>query len=253
MVRPLVALLLPSLLASCGTPEFTADVGYMFMELAGDFGITDSGGGGGGGLNINLGEGLDISNGGSPYGKVEASLLGFRFGVSGFKYSDTGDSILSTSFGDITAGSTVNTDLDLTNLKATLAYDLLDFGFLRVSPGISLDYFDIDLEMVATSPIAALETIDFAVPVPMPYLSAQLNYEDFTLDAEVSGISVSLPDADGLYWDISAKLRYQPVPLFDMFVGYRYLLIDANGDIGGQNFDADIHMNGLFFGGSFGF
>lgn len=251
MVRPLAALLLPTLLASCGTPEFTADAGYMFMELAGDFGLGDSGGGGS--LNINLGEGLDISNGGSPYAKVEAVVMGFRFGVSGFKYSDTGDSILSTSFGDIIAGSTVNTDLDLTNLKATFAYDLFDFGFLRISPGLSLDYFDIDLEMVATSPIAAIEKIDFEVPVPMPYLSAQLTYEDFTLDAEVSGISVNLPDANGLYWDISMKLRYQPVPLLDMFVGYRYLLIDAEGDVGGQDFDADIHLNGLLFGASFRF
>lgn len=251
MVRPLAALLLPALLASCETPEFTADAGYMFMEIAGDFSFDGSGGGGS--LSINLGEGLDISNGNSPYGKVEAAVAGFRFGVSGFKYSDSGDSILSASFGDISAGSTVKTDLDLTNLKVTLAYDLFDFGFLRISPGIGLDYFDIDLEMVATSPIAAFEKIDFEAPVPMLYLSAQLTYEDFTLDADVSGMSVSLQDADGLFWDISAKLRYQPVPLFDMFVGYRYLLINADGDAGGQDFDADIHLNGLFFGASFGF
>ncbi|MHC4512839.1 MAG: porin family protein [Planctomycetota bacterium] len=252
--RPLVALLLCPLLGSCGTPQFTADAGYMFMELAGEFGFADSGGGvSAGDVKINLGSGLDISTAGSPYAKLEVALAGLRVGLSGFKFSDTGDSILSASFGDITAGSTVNTDLDLTNLKATIAYDIIDFGYLRISPGISLDYFDIDLDMTATSPIAAFEHLEFDVPVPMPYLSAALNYGDFTLDAEVSGISADLEDADGVYWDIVSKLRYSPVPLFEIFAGYRYLLIDADGDTSGQEFDGDVHMNGFFFGASLGF
>jgi len=251
MVRPLAALLLPALLAACETPEFAADAGYMVMELAGDIGLDSSGGGGS--LGINLGQGLDISNANSPYAKVEMAVGGFRFGVSGFKYSDSGDSTLDTSFGDISPGSTVQTDVDMLNVKGTIAYDVFDFGFLRISPGISVDYFDIDMKMAATSPVAAFEEIEFEVPVPMPYLSAELNYEDFTLDAEVSGISVNLDDADGLYWDISTKLHYQPLPLVHIFVGYRYLLINADGDSSGQDFDGDVHMNGLFFGGRVGF
>ena len=251
MAHPQPALLLIALLGSCSVAEFTTDAGYMFMALSGDVGFDASGGGGS--ANINLGQGLDISNGSSPYARVEVAAAGFRFGLSGFKYGDSGDSILSTAFGDITAGSTVDTDLDLTNLKATIAYDVINFKYLRISPGISIDYFDVDMEMTATSPVLVSEAIDFQVPVPMPYVSAALMYGDWTLDAEASGISVSLADAEGLYWDLSAKLRYQPLPLLKMFVGYRYLLINASGDTGGQDFDADLRLNGLVFGLSFGF
>ncbi len=244
--------LLATLLASCKTPEFAAEAGYMVMEMAGEFGFAGSGGGGGT-ANINLGEGLDISNADSPYLKLETSALGFRFELSGFKYSDSGDSILNANFGDIIAGSTVTTDVDMWNLKGTIAYEVLDLGFLRVSPGVSLDYFDVDLDMVATSPIAAFEKIDFRAPVPMPYVNAQLEYGSFTLDAELSGMSANLPDADGLYWDLSTKLRYKPLPLVEVFLGYRYLQIDADGTTDGQDFDADIHLNGLFFGGRISF
>lgn len=251
MARPSKALLLPLVLASCATPDVAVDAGYMVMRLAGDFGLAGSGGGGS--ARINLGQGLDIANADSPYAKVEAQLLGLRVSLSGFDYTDSGDSILSTSFGDISAGSTVTTDVDLFNLKGTIAYDIINNDYLRISPGVGLDYFDIDMRMVATAPVSAFEEVDFQVPVPMPYLSAQLKYEDFVLDTELSGASVDLQDADGLYWDISAKLRYQPLPPVGIFVGYRYLRIKADGDTGGQDFSGDIHLNGLFFGGRIAF
>ncbi len=246
--RSLPALLLIAFLGSCSVTEFKTDVGYMFMALSGDVGLDASGGGGS--ANINLGQGLNISNGNSPYAKVEVAASGLRIGLSAFKYGDSGDSVLETTFGDITAGSTVDTDLDLINLKATIAYDVIDLGYLRISPGISIDYFDVDMKMTATSPVLVSEEIEYDLPVPMAYVSATLMYEDWTLDAEASGIYVSLSDAEGLFWDISAKLRYQPLPLVEMFVGYRFLLINASGDISGQDFDTDLHLNGLVFGTS---
>lgn len=251
MARPPAALFLSLLLASCQTPDFAVDAGYMIMELAGNIGFDASGGGGS--FGINLGQGLDISDADSPYAKVEFSVLGLRIGISGFKYSDSGDSTLDASFGDISAGSTVQTDVDMLNVKGTIAYDLVSLDFLRISPGISVDYFDIDMKMVASSPIAAFEELDFKAPVPMPYISAAMWYGDFILDAELSAISVDLQDVDGVYFDLSTKLHYKPLPLIDVFVGYRYLLIDADGEADGQDFDADVHMNGLFFGGRIGF
>lgn len=255
MARPLTALaLLPPFffpLASCSTPDLSVDAGYMVMEMAGDLGFDGSGGGGS--VGINLGQGLDINNADSPYAKLETQVLGMRVGLSGFSYSDSGDSTLDASFGDIAAGSTVSTDIDLLNIKGTVSYDLLNLGFLRVSPGVGVDYFDMNLKMVATAPVAANEKLDFQVPVPMAYVSTELKYEMFSLDTDIGGMSVDLPDAKGTFWDVTTKVKYHPLPLVDVFVGYRYLMINADGTMDGQDFNANLHMNGLFFGGRVAF
>ena len=248
-------LLLPLLapLASCSGMEVKSDVGYMLMQLSGDFGLSDSGNTvTPGQVKLSLGQGLDLDTSDSPYARVDLSLAGWRVSLSGFQYEESGDAVLSANFGNISAGVSVATDITMFNLRGAVTYDLIHWGVLRLSPGVSIDYFDVDLDVNAVS-ISGFESIDFRAPIPMPYLDTTVELGPLTLAATASGLYANLPDADGTFWDFDAKLSYQPWPLMEMFAGYRFLRLDAFGVADSQDFDTELTMQGWFFGGSFRF
>jgi hypothetical protein len=239
--------------ASCTTYEVRAYAGYMASELSGDIGLAPSIGNAPpsqfrADLQDDFGMGDESS---SLYVRAEAALLSFRVTASGFRYAEEGTGTLTANFGDLVVGTEVASELDMLNAKVALTYDI-NLPILRLSPGLAVDYLEIDTSVRATM-INAFEEVDVSAPIPMPYLQAEVDLGALALTLDAGWISASIEDGEGEFFDIEAMLHLQATERIEFIAGYRWISIDAEGDADGQRFDADLDLNGWFVGGGFRF
>jgi hypothetical protein len=68
-----------------------------------------------------------------------------------------------------------------------------------------------------------------------------------TLD--VGWIDIDLGDADGSYLDVEALVRVNPLPHLELFAGYRFIDIDAEGTADNRRFEAAFQLHGWMVGG----
>lgn len=250
---------LPLILAAAVSSGCSTDIGarvyagYMQAEFDGDVAlspnvVTPLG-------NVNRVDGqLGIDDpSGSPYGRIDLELGPANLTVSGFSYDQDGTGMLNATFGNINAGAIVNSSLEMVNARGSLHFSLLDLGVFRLSPGVSIDYFDIDMTVSDTANLGLFERIDVEAPVPMLFAEAELDFGIVAGVLDVGGIEVDLPDADGTYFDLEALVRVEPLPHVHVFAGYRYIHLDADGTADGQPFEADLNLRGWMIGGGFEF
>jgi hypothetical protein len=247
-----VALLAAGLLPGCTAYELRGYGGFTSTKLSGDVGLSPSG-------NLIPPVTADVESAfglgdaeGSVYLRAEAALASLRLTASAFQHDESGNGTLNVNFGDLTIGTPVASTLDLTSAKVALSFDVLNLGVFRLSPGVALDYFDIDTTVRATT-VNAFETVDVSAPVPMPFLQLEgdLGVVAATLDA--GWIHIDLEDAGGTFFDLEALVRVQPFAHAEVFAGYRFLSIDADGDADGQDFRADLRLQGWMIGGGITF
>ncbi len=175
-------------------------------------------------------------------------LLG-RFGASALRYDETGNGTLSQSFGDIPAGTPVKTDLELLNVKGYWLYDVIDTGYLRFAPGIAVDVFDVDARVASQTAISVYEEIHITTPVPMLYGQVEGKVGPVSAQVDAGWMSLDLGDVNGTWWDLEGRVSASIVDTFEVFAGYRYIDMATKGVAGGQDFDADIQLQGWFVGG----
>lgn len=235
-------------LTSCADLEFRAYAGYLQTELSGDVGLASSGSPNVVSADINIGDSLGIDDDGSIYARVEAEVGILRVTVSGFQYQSNGVGTLQADFGNIAAGLTVDTDLKMNVLKGAVTLDLIDWGYVRVSPGVAIDYFDVDLTSRAVG-LGVSEDLDIDVPVPMPFVQAEVELGPVGLTVGGGGMKVNYSDVEGTYWDVEGLLRYSPVPYTEVFAGYRWIDVHGGGTADGQDYDTDLTLQGWFVGG----
>ena len=248
-------LLLPCLFGSCVLPTLDGRVmvGYMNITPRGDLGLEDSAGSQAvGNIKIDVEDELNLEDAGTLYLRGEVDLGNFRFIASGFRYEDSGASVLTTPFGDIPASSSVNSELTITNLKGAVTYRL-PVPIVDLSVGVCLDYFDLQMDVAATDPVVAFEALDIRVPVPMLYARASTEVGMFSAGVDAGWLSVDLGDGKGNFFDLDAMVGVQPVPYVEIFAGYRYVLIDALGDFERQNYDTELMFSGWYLGGGITF
>ena len=247
-----------SLLAfcSCEATDGYVAAGYMQSSVSGDIALgPSSGGGASSSTDIENNLGIEDDDG-SLYVKAEVDTAAGRWGVSGFTYSQTGTGVLDGTFGDIGGlgpGAVVTSELEFNNLKASWTWDLVEVGVFRFSPGFAINIFDIDTRVSSVTPVSAFEEVSVFAPVPMIYLQSEVDLQYVIANLDVGGMHIDLRDAKGTYWDIDAMLRVRPFEQFEIFGGYRYLEMDADGRTEGQDFSADIKLSGWFCGGMFNF
>ncbi len=243
-------------LCSCEAVDGYAAAGYMQSAVSGDIALGPSSGGGASTTtDIESNLGIDEDDG-SVYVRAEVDTNAGRWGVSGFSYSQTGTGVLSGTFGDIGGlgpGAVVSSELEFNNLKASWTWDLVEEGGFRFSPGLALNIFDVDTRVSSVTPVSAFEEVSVLAPVPMIYMQTEFDMGYVIANLDAGGMHIDLRDAKGTYWDIDAMLRVRPFEQFEIFGGYRYLEMDADGKTDGQDFSADIKLNGWFFGGMFNF
>ncbi len=238
-------------LTSCALPGVGGYVGYMKLNIGGNFALEDLGSQPLSDLTQQVDDDLNLKEADTPYARVFVSSGGWRVNVSGFQFEESGVGTLSQNFGGISAGANVQSDVDLLNVKGSVTYDLLDFSVFRLSPGVSLDYFDV--QMRVDDGIGNFEEVDYQAPVPMAFVQVEADAGPFSIVAEVGGLSIDLPDAKGQFWDAEAMLRFNPAPMVELFAGYRFIRLDSLGNADGLDFDTDLQLHGWFAGGGVNF
>ncbi len=239
------------LFTACAGNTYHVDAGVMFARARGEIALQNAGGTLDLGSNQNsLGTlGLDETEA-SPYLKVATVHDRHHFEVNGFKLDSEGSGTLTGDFGDIVSGTSVSTSLDFLAIAGVYSYELLRNDNLRLGIGAELAFCQLDV--AATSGLGS-ESVTTDVIVPMPYVEAELFLGDFSVGGNFAAMGADLGDGSGRYFDTAFTGRWQVLPEFDLFAGYRYLLLDAYGNASGRDFDSDIEIQGWFFGGGIRF
>jgi hypothetical protein len=155
--------------------------------------------------------------------------------------------VLQANFGDVPAGIGVNSDFEMTNGKASLAFQI-DLGPVAVSPGLAVDYFDLKVDVQDVFG-AFQESVELAGPVPMLFLRAEADLGIVAAVAEGGYMRIDLDEVTASLLDLEALVEVRPTSLIHLFVGYRLLNLAADGTIDGDTFDTDITLSGFFVGG----
>ncbi|MBK8980443.1 MAG: hypothetical protein IPM29_31460 [Planctomycetes bacterium] len=236
-------------LAGCEVvPSAEAQLGFARLSVSGDVGLEPSGGGTFVRTDVDRDLGLgDAAN--ALYGHAQIETVAGNVSVGGFIMSEDGRGSLSQAFGDIPAGTQVDSELDLRNLKAFYSYDLVDVGPVRLAPGIGIDLFDVNASVRSVGPVSAFEEVDVFAPVPMLFVEGEVELSIVSAEVEVGAMSLDLGDVDGTFLDAEARVVVTPTPFLDLFAGYRYLSIDADGRSEGDRFSANLEVQGFFIGG----
>lgn len=239
------------LLGSCGSAGLKLFVGYTQVEMSGMVALDTSVGGVDlGTVQVDLQDDLGLDDEvGSPYARAEVDLGLIVLTGSGFIYDEQSTGTLSVDFGDITVGSTVESDIEITNFKGAITFDIIDLGPLRLSPGVAVDVFDIDMTITATAPVVASEHVEITTPVPMLFLQTELDLGPVGATLDMGWMSLDLGDVKGTWLDIEGLATFALFPPFEIFAGYRFISIDTDGDADGQAFEVDIELQGWILGG----
>jgi hypothetical protein len=238
--------------AACASPRLNGYAGYAQTRLQGDVGLAS---GSSVTADVDVEDDLGLEKSGSPYARLEAGLGPFGLTASALHYDSAENGVLTVDFGNIIVGGmaavAVHTDAELFNAKAALTIDVVDVGGFRLSPGVGVDYIDMDVRVSA--PLGAFDEIDVQAPVPMLFLQAAGDVGPVAATVDFGGMSIDLPDAEGTFLDIEALVRVQPVDHLELIAGYRWIHIDADGVASGQAFDADLALHGWLVGGGITF
>jgi hypothetical protein len=187
-----------------------------------------------------------------PYVRLEGDLGPFNLAGSWFETSQSGTGVVTADFGNITAGSTVESDLDLTLVNGRFVWDFINTDLVHLGLGVAAEWVDFDLEAkeqtfglsesVSVSQVLPLAAAHAAVGIPLPWIPLRL-------DVNAAGMSLHIEDVDGTVIDIEGLLRAD-FNHFGCFAGYRYILVQTDGVIDDQNFDGDIVLAGWLLGAS---
>lgn len=250
--KTLVVLSLLFVCACSVDPGFAVRGGYMRVDLNGDVALSPTSGGGAYDP-IDVQSELGVGKVGSPYVAAELTGIVGRIGVSAFRYEDDGTGTLDGPFGDIPAGTVVETDLRIDNVKGTWTFDLLDVGPVRLSPGVGVDWVRLDTTVRSVTPVSAFEEIDVSAPIPIVVLDGAVDLGVVGIELQAGGMSLNAGDVDGTFLDLEGRVVVAPTEWAELFVGYRYISLEAAGDSEGQRYDADLAMDGITIGGGLRF
>jgi hypothetical protein len=244
-------------LGSCILPDLSgsAHAGYMSLTPSGNFALqnsartnnVDS-------VRADVEDGLKVDDAGTPFLKGEVNLGDWDVIASGFLFDERSNGTLTADFGNITASpgspTSVATDLSVYNVKAALAYNLLDFGIFDLSAGVCLNYFSVDMDVQSAT---AFENLAFDAPAPLLYARATAGVSVVTGKLEVSWLDIDLGDAAGSYFDLDAMVSVNPLPFLEVVAGYRNVVIDVGGEVDNQDFDTHLRLSGWYLGGGVSF
>ncbi len=248
LIIPIAALLL----GACTSLRARAYAGVQQTTLQGEAALNNSAG------SLNLGTSAsdiedEVGLDGEEYSPYVRAELGIPLGsltISGFDYTATGSGTLGAGhpYGDIPGGSQITSFLEFTNIKAAVHFDLLNFGVLRLSPGVGVDFINFDVQVTELN-TANFERVDNEVFVPMLFAQAEVDLGVVAATVDVGYMQASLDDATGRYFDLEGLIRFNPVPFVEVFAGYRLIDLDARGTADERRYEADLRLHGWTLGG----
>ena len=249
-MRLLAAGALLATLPACFQLEVQAQAGYAQLALDGDIGYVN------GANNVAVAQDVESAFGlgddqGSPYVRGQVDFGVPVLSVSAFTFEDDGTGQLNADFGNVPAGLPVATDFEMLNAKTALAFEI-GLGPVSISPGIAIDYFDLQIDVRDLIGIAT-EQLELNAPVPLGFLRGEVDLGIVSGVAEVGYMTVDVDDVEGSLLDAEARVSVHPTALLELFVGYRYLGLEIDGEVDGDTFDTDLEVSGLLIGGGLRF
>lgn len=242
----LCTILAAALLPACTQFRVNAKAAYASLALDGDLGYRNGTGVPAVPQDAKAAYGLG-DNQAQPYARVEADLGVPLLALSGFSFSDSGTGVLSADFGDVTAGSTVTSDFDLTNVKAVAAFQI-ELGPVTLAPGLAASY--IDYEHSVRGPGGTPRNVaDGSGVLPLVVLRAGVDLGVVEASVEGGYLEVDLDDKTSKVWDLEALLAFHTTQHLDLFVGYRHFRLEDSGDLDGNSVLADFTVSGFLIGG----
>ncbi len=184
-----------------------------------------------------------------PYLRGEVNLGGLDLAVSGFKTSQSGTGTVTADFGNISAGSTVDSKLDLGFVHAALCYDMIDTKWVTLGAGLGADYFDLDMQVAETA-FALSESVHVKQGLPLLVARGVFRTPVLPLDLQIeaSGITGHYQDFDGTLFDVEALLHCKVVGPLSVYGGYRFMHFDFSGTADNRSFDGNVALSGLLVG-----
>lgn len=236
--------------SGCAPTAIRGHAGAAFMQVQGQTGLANSSGTlSPGAVKNDFEDALDVGDrNASPYLRAEAEWSRHRVTFSGFQYDENGQSTLASDFGDIPAGTSVNSSLEFWNVKGAYSYDIIPVDVLRIAPGVEVAYSAYDFDVVARTS-TAFESLQVDGLVPMVFLQGEVDLGVVAGVVDLAWIDADLEDTDGTWWDIEAMVRVVPIERLELIAGYRFMQLDLEGNADGRDFDTDMQVSGLFFGG----
>jgi hypothetical protein len=242
-----------TVLPSCGTPSASAHIAYASFAVDGEFGYVSGASTASVSQDVETAFGLGDDQS-LPYARAQVD-----FGVpvltgSVFRFEESGDGVLQANFGDsgtLVAGTPVTTDFEMFNAKMSATFDI-SLGPITVAPGLAVDYVDLDVRVRDRIGIAD-ERAQLTAPVPLAFVRGQVDLWLVTGVVEVGYMAIDVEDVDTTIFDLEVLAVVHPLPLLDLFAGYRMIDVDADGQVDGDTFDADLQIGGFMIGGGLRF
>jgi len=239
-------------LPACTIPTLEVQAGYAALSVDGDVGYSN---GAMSAIEQDTRSAFGLGDTqGSPYGRAQIDFGVPVLTVSAFNFEDEGRGSLGSDFGNIPAvggGVPVQSQFEMFNAKVSYAFDI-GIGPVSISPGIAIDYFDLQMN-VQDAFLIAREQVDISGPLPLAFLRAGVDLGVVSAFAEAGYIAADVDDVAGELLDIEAQIVLHPAALVELFVGYRYVNLKLDGTIDSDTIDSDLTISGLMFGGGIRF
>lgn len=239
--------------AACHQVKPTAQVGVAQLSVSGTAALAPPGGS----LGSTSGQDVESAFGlgdavTSPWARLQLDFGTPVFSVSGFAFEQSGTGFLSSQFGNLIAGTAVDTDISLQNFKAALAFEL-PLGQLSLSPGLAVSVLDLQMEIRDQVGLSS-EKIDVLAPIPVVFLRGEFDMGFLDAVAEIGYLEVpKIKDIEGTFVDAEFMLQAEISRTFHVFAGYRLLQIDGDGVYDDQEFATDLEVAGWMIGGGIRF
>ncbi len=243
--KSLCLLALP-LLAGCANAVYRLEAGPILAHANGDIAVAGTGPTFDSGAKNDVDSDLDLGGmSASAFGRLQADAEKDRFRIQGFALHEGGDGTLAQPYGDIAAGAQVDTALEFFTLAGNWSHAIVRDEHLRLGVGAQAGYYRFDFSVRNTT--NREETAAEAL-VPMPFVEGELRFGNVAFGANFAGMYADAGDARGRFFDAEAFARWSVTSEFQVFGGYRYILFDAAGTATDRRFDADVAIDGVFFG-----
>lgn len=207
------------------------------------------------GTNLDLDTNLGINDADSMFAYELQLNLGMGvLKISGFSLdmSALQNTLSAFTFGNLTVdlNDPVDADIDVQNIKFQYGIPLFTIqnnGF-EFGTSFGIDFYEIKATVVDILAVAT-DSIDEQIPIPIAGIHFALPMGDFLIDADISGLIISVESIDVSYIDLNVSISWEPIPGIGIFAGYR--MIEAELD--DANFATDISLKGPYFGGEIRF
>jgi len=239
------------LLGSCAVPSLDVQGRYSLHDISGRAGFTSGG----------IGGSADLEQAGLDGTETISARVDLDFGsphliglvqVPEFRGTGTLDVEVSDGTDTITAGATVDSEVDLDQADLALVFDLVPGDTVELAIGIGAAWLDGRFLFREQGTGTTVESSE-SVPVPLAVVAGSVWIGPVELAGFVGGVQVDY-DGDEIRYldaDVFARLRFlgSGTRLHASIVGgYRRTDLELDYADDSTDVDADFTIDGLYFG-----